>query len=184
MKIGIIGSSNIGDILTHRFSAVENQISVADLRGPASLADLVRKTGMHAASGDEVTCGNDVIVIANLPSKISDLTAAFRAKSLAATIGVDTSNYYPQQRDGRVLAVACFSLDARAALMRLINGIGLDAVTVARVDNTWRQQSSSSDDHRDYNIAGVRQTLAAAHNERFPESHMTPISLERCASSV
>ena len=73
MKIGIIGSGYIGGALTRRFSAAGHQVSVANSRGPASLADLAHETGAHAASIDEVTCGNQVIVVAVPLSKIDDL---------------------------------------------------------------------------------------------------------------
>ena len=119
MKIGMIGSGNIGGALTRRFSAAGHQVSLANSRGPASLADLARETGAHAASVDEVACGNDVIVVAVPLCKIDDLPPGLLAKSPADTIVIDTSNYYPQQRDGRIEAIEAGLVESRWVEQRL-----------------------------------------------------------------
>ena len=223
MNIGIIGSGNIGGALTRRFSAAGHQVSVANSRGPASLADLARETGAHAASIDEVAYGNDMVVVAVPLSKIDDLPRGLFADLPADTILIDTSNYYPRQRDGRVeaieaglvesrwveqrlghpvvkvfnsifaahlleggkpagtagriaLAVAGDDPKAKAAVMGLVDGIGFDAVDAGTIDDSWRQQPGSPGYCKDYDIAGVREALAAAHSERAPEWRATPNS--------
>ena len=119
MRIGIIGSGNIGGALTRRFSVAGHQVSVANSRGPASLADLARETGAHAASIEEVACGNDVVVVAVPLSKIDDLPPGLLAKSPADTIVIDTSNYYPQQRDGLIVEVEAGLTESRWVEQRL-----------------------------------------------------------------
>jgi predicted dinucleotide-binding enzyme len=99
MKIGIIGSGNIGGALTHQFRAVGHEVSIANSRGPASLADLARETGAHATSVEEAARGKDVVVVAVPLNRIGDLPPGLLAD---APVVVDTSNYYPQQRDGRI----------------------------------------------------------------------------------
>lgn len=98
MKIGIIGSGNIGGALTHQFRAVGHEVSIANSRGSASLADLARETGAHATSVEEAARGKDVVVAVPL-NRIGDLPPGLLAD---APVVVDTSNYYPQQRDGRI----------------------------------------------------------------------------------
>ncbi len=51
MNIGIIGSGNIGSALTSHLTALGHQVSIANSRGPASLAALSAETGATAASG-------------------------------------------------------------------------------------------------------------------------------------
>ena len=102
MKIGIIGSGNIGGALTRRFCAAGHEVSVANSRGPASLADLAREPGAHAASVEEVARGNDVVVVAIPLKQVEDLPQGLFTDAPADMVLVDTSNYYPQQRDGRL----------------------------------------------------------------------------------
>ncbi len=45
MKIGIIGAGNIGGTLTRRLSSLGHEVSVANSRGPQTLADLAAGTG-------------------------------------------------------------------------------------------------------------------------------------------
>ena len=50
MKTGVIGAGQIGGKLTRRLSELEHEVSVANSRGPASLADVARETGAKAVS--------------------------------------------------------------------------------------------------------------------------------------
>ena len=45
MKIGIIGAGRIGGTLARRLAALEHEVSVANSRGPETLADLAADTG-------------------------------------------------------------------------------------------------------------------------------------------
>ena len=99
MRIGIIGSGNIGGALTRRFRAVGHEVSVANSRGPASLADLAHETGALAASVEDAARGKDVVVVAVPLNRIGDLPPGLLTD---APVVIDTSNYYPQQRDGRL----------------------------------------------------------------------------------
>lgn len=102
MKIGIIGSGNIGGALTRRFRAVGHEVSVANSRGPASLADLAQETGAHAATVEEAARGSDVVVVAIPLKQIEALPPGLFANAPQGMVVIDTSNYYPQQRDGRL----------------------------------------------------------------------------------
>ncbi len=102
MKIGIIGSGNIGGTLTRRFRAAGHDVLLTNSRGPASLADLAEETGARASTLDEVVRGNDLVVVAIPLRQIENLPARLFADAPANLVVVDASNYYPQQRDGRI----------------------------------------------------------------------------------
>ncbi len=63
MKIGIIGAGNIGTALTKRFTAVGHEVSIANSRGPETLAELTGSTGATAVMAGEAAKGADVVVV-------------------------------------------------------------------------------------------------------------------------
>jgi 8-hydroxy-5-deazaflavin:NADPH oxidoreductase len=102
MNIGIIGAGHIGGALTRRFAELGHKVFVANSRGPETLADLAAETGAKAVSVKEAAQKGDVVVVTipekNIPKLPADL---FKGVS-DRTVVVDTGNYYPQQRDGRL----------------------------------------------------------------------------------
>ena len=105
MNIGIIGAGNIGGNLTRRFRELGHNVFVANSRGPESLAHLAAETGATPVSVTEAAQRGDVVIITipekNIPNLPRDL---FTTVSDSVVI-VDTGNYYPQQRDGRIAAI-------------------------------------------------------------------------------
>jgi 8-hydroxy-5-deazaflavin:NADPH oxidoreductase len=105
MRIGIIGAGNIGGALTRRLTALGHQVSVANSRGPENLAGLAAETGAKAVSVPEAARAGEVVVVTipmkNIPSLPRDLFAGVPE----GVVVVDTGNYYPQQRDGRIDAI-------------------------------------------------------------------------------
>lgn len=102
MKIGIIGAGNIGSALAHRFGAAGHEVSIANSRGPASLEKLAADTGARAVSTQEAVSGAEVVVVTIPLNRVPDLPATLFAEAPADLIVIDTSNYYPQQRDGPI----------------------------------------------------------------------------------
>ena len=105
MKIEIIGSGNIGGALTRRFRAAGHEVEVANSRGPASLSKLAAETGAHAVAVKEAVRGKHVVVVAIPLNRIGTLPAGLFAEAAPDLVVVDTSNYYPQHRDGRIDAI-------------------------------------------------------------------------------
>ncbi|MEV5612112.1 NAD(P)-binding domain-containing protein [Streptomyces sp. NPDC052225] len=102
MKIGIIGAGNIGGNLTRRFTAVGHDVHVANSRGPQTLTALAEETGATPATIEDAVRDAQVVVVTiplkavpNLPKGLLDTAAADVAV-------IDTGNYYPQQRDGKI----------------------------------------------------------------------------------
>jgi predicted dinucleotide-binding enzyme len=102
MNIGIIGAGNIGGTLARRLAKLGHQVTIANSRGPESLADSARETGARAATVEEAARAGDVVIISiplkNIPRLPKDLFTGVPD----SVVVVDTGNYYPRQRDGRI----------------------------------------------------------------------------------
>lgn len=105
MKIGIIGAGNIGGNLTRRFTAVGHEVSVANSRGPETLSGLAAETGAKAVTVAEAARGADVVVVTIPVKNVPDLPAGLLAEAAEGVVVIDTGNYYPKQRDGRIAAI-------------------------------------------------------------------------------
>jgi 8-hydroxy-5-deazaflavin:NADPH oxidoreductase len=104
MKIGIIGAGNIGGTLTRRLAALGHQVSVANSRGPETLRELAAQTGASAVSVTDAAHDKDLVVVTIPEKNVPDLPGDLFAGA-GDVIIVDTGNYYPQQRDGRIDAI-------------------------------------------------------------------------------
>jgi len=102
MKIGIIGAGNIGGTLARRFREVGHEVVIANSRGPASLAGLAAETGATAVTAEQAARSGDVVVVTIPERKIEDLPADLFAGVSPSVVVIDTGNYYPRQRDGRI----------------------------------------------------------------------------------
>jgi len=105
MKIGIIGAGNIGGALSRRFRAAGHDVAIANSRGPASLHALAGETGARPVTLEEVVQGVELVVLTIPMAKVASLPARLFDDAPADLIVVDTSNYYPRERDGRIAEV-------------------------------------------------------------------------------
>jgi predicted dinucleotide-binding enzyme len=103
MKIGIIGAGHIGGTLTRRLRALGHDVSVANSRGPETLADLSRETGARAVTLSDDVRGKDLVIVSIPEKSVRDLPKGLFAND-GKTVVVDTGNYYPK-RDGRIDAI-------------------------------------------------------------------------------
>ena len=113
MKIGIIGAGNIGGALTRLLTKLGHQVSVANSRGPETLADLAAETGAKAVTAHEAARSGDVVVVTIPQKHIPDLPADLFAGVGDDVVVVDTGNYYPQQRDGRIAGIEDGTTESR-----------------------------------------------------------------------
>jgi len=102
MKIGIIGAGQIGGTLTRRLTALGHKVSVANSRGPKSLAGLAGETGAKAVSVEEAARSGEVVVVTIPEKNITELPRKLFDGVAREVVVVDTGNYYPRQRDGRI----------------------------------------------------------------------------------
>ncbi|HEX7359196.1 MAG TPA: NAD(P)-binding domain-containing protein [Bryobacteraceae bacterium] len=102
MEIGIIGAGQIGGALARRLSQLGHEVSIANSRGPASLSGLAKETGARAVTAAEAARAGEVVVVTIPEAKIRDLPKDLFAGVPSQVVVVDTGNYYPRERDGRI----------------------------------------------------------------------------------
>jgi 8-hydroxy-5-deazaflavin:NADPH oxidoreductase len=113
MRIGIIGAGNIGGTLARRLAALGHDVSIANSRGPASLAAFAKEGGARAVSVEQAARSGDVVIISIPEKNIARLPATLFEGVPDHVVVVDTGNYYPQQRDGRIEAIENGSTESR-----------------------------------------------------------------------
>jgi 8-hydroxy-5-deazaflavin:NADPH oxidoreductase len=102
MKVGIIGAGHIGGTLTRRLTALDHEVYVANSRGGKALADLAKETGAKAVTAEEAARSGEVVILTIPEGRVPDLPKGLFTGVPANVVVVDTGNYYPQQRDGRI----------------------------------------------------------------------------------
>src|SRR4029077_12049363 len=132
MKIGIIGTGEVGSTLTRRLTRLRHTVSIANSRGPGSaapaitsftppitgfgqtvtsgpsrppLADLAKETGAHAVTVTDAVKNVDLVVVALNTKNVPDLPKGLFRGVPSDVVVVNTSNYYPSFRDGRIAAI-------------------------------------------------------------------------------
>ena len=113
MNIGIIGAGNIGGNLTRRFQELGHKVFVANSRGPETLADLAKETGATPVTVDEAARSGEVVIVTIPMKNIPDLPRDLFAGVSDDVVVVDTGNYYPQQRDGRIAGIEEGMIESR-----------------------------------------------------------------------
>jgi 8-hydroxy-5-deazaflavin:NADPH oxidoreductase len=119
MKIGIIGAGEIGGTLTRRLTALGHQVAVANSRGPKSLADLAAETGANPVSVEEAARFGEVIIVTIPEKNIQNLPRDLFARTPDTVVVVDTGNYYPRQRDGRLDGIEAGLTESRWVAQQL-----------------------------------------------------------------
>ncbi len=113
IKIGIVGAGNIGSALAQHFTRLGHDVVIANSRGPGSLAECAKKTGAKPVEVSEVPRGRDLVVVTIPEAKIPELGRDLFKNAPAEQIVVDTGNYYPQQRDGKIEGIENGMVESR-----------------------------------------------------------------------
>jgi 8-hydroxy-5-deazaflavin:NADPH oxidoreductase len=113
MKIGIIGAGQIGGTLARRLTALGHDVSIANSRGPESLAGLAREVGAKPVTVQQAARAGDVVIVTIPMKNIPRLPAGLFDDVPDTVVVVDTGNYYPQQRDGRIDAIEDGTTESR-----------------------------------------------------------------------
>jgi 8-hydroxy-5-deazaflavin:NADPH oxidoreductase len=102
MEIGIIGAGNIGGALARRFTSVGHKVKIANSRGPATLGEIAKETGAAPVEVHDAVRDVDAIVVTIQEKNVPQLPRDLFTTVPSDVVVVDTCNYYPQQRDGRL----------------------------------------------------------------------------------
>jgi predicted dinucleotide-binding enzyme len=102
MDIGIIGAGKIGGTLARRLVALGHQVCIANSRGPDTLGDVAKETGAQPVTVEDAVKDRDLIVVTIPEKNVPDLPAGLFASVPASVPVIDTCNYYPRERDGRI----------------------------------------------------------------------------------
>lgn len=113
MKIGIIGAGHIGGALARRLTALGHDVCIANSRGPESLTEIAAETGARAVTVDEAPRGANLVVVTIPLKNVPALPKTLFASVPPDVVVVDTCNYYPQQRDGRIAPIEAGTTESR-----------------------------------------------------------------------
>lgn len=99
MRIGIVGSGNIGTTVARLAIDAGHEVALSNSRGPQTLTEQVAELGPNARalSMEDAAAWGEVVLLA-APFKVYN---SLPAEQLAGKIVVDAMNYY-QQRDGMI----------------------------------------------------------------------------------
>jgi predicted dinucleotide-binding enzyme len=105
MDIGIIGAGHIGGSLTRRLTALGHGVRVSNSRAPETLAELAAETGATAVWAAEAAADADLVIVSIPQKNVVDLASGIVAAAKPGAPVVETNNYYPRERDGRIAAI-------------------------------------------------------------------------------
>ena len=113
MKIGVIGTGAIGGTLARHLARLGHQVSIANSRGPDSLTALAAEIGAAPVPVVDAVRSGEVVIVSIPEKAVPDLPRGLFAKVPDGVVVVDTGNYYPELRDGRIDAIERGLLDSQ-----------------------------------------------------------------------
>jgi len=105
MNIGIIGAGHIGGSLTRLLTGLGHTVRVSNSRAPETLADLAAETGATAVWAAEAAVDADLVIVSIPQKNVVDLAPGIVRTAKAGAPVIETNNYYPRERDGRIEAI-------------------------------------------------------------------------------
>jgi predicted dinucleotide-binding enzyme len=105
MEIGIIGAGQIGGTLTRLLTKEGHTVKVSNSRAPETLADLAEETGATAVWAKDAPVDADLVIVSIPQKNTPDLAEGIVSTRKPGAPVIETNNYYPQQRDGRIEAI-------------------------------------------------------------------------------
>ena len=105
MRIGIIGAGHIGGTLTRKLRALGHDVQVANSRDPQTLADLAAETGATPVWAADAATDADLVIVSIPQKNVPDLAPGIVKRAKPGAPVIETNNYYPKQRDGRIAGI-------------------------------------------------------------------------------
>ena len=119
MRIGIIGAGAIGGTLALHLARLGHRVSIANSRGPDSLAAWAAGIGATPVSVAEAANSGEIVIVSIPQKAVPDLPRGMFAHVPDNVVVVDTGNYYPELRDGRIDAIERGMLDSQWVAQQL-----------------------------------------------------------------
>jgi 8-hydroxy-5-deazaflavin:NADPH oxidoreductase len=130
MEIGIIGAGLIGGTLTRLLTERGHSVKVSNSRAPETLAELAAETGATAVWAKDAPVDADLVIVSIPQKNVPDLAPGIVATAKPGAPVIETNNYYPRQRDGRIEAIEAgtpesvwVSEQLGAPVFKVFNGI-------------------------------------------------------------
>ena len=166
MRLGIIGAGLVGAGVGRLAVMAGHQVTIANSRGPESLASLCADIGCEAGTAQEAAMAGELVLIAIPLSQL----AALPAEALSDKIVLDANNYYPE-RDG-----AFANLDKHETTTSELLAQHLPAARIVKAFNAIlasdldrHARPAGSPDRRALPIAGddpaAKARVAALHDQ-------------------
>jgi predicted dinucleotide-binding enzyme len=112
MNIGIIGAGAIGGTLARDLAKLGHEVSIASARGPEKLKVIAAEIGAKAVTVREAARAGEVVIISIPLKAIPDLPKDLFAGVPSSVVVIETGNYYPTLRDGRIEALESGTLES------------------------------------------------------------------------
>ena len=119
MRIGVIGAGAIGGTLARHLTRLGHQVSIANSRGPDSLTALAAEIGATPVPVVDAANAGEVVIVSIPQKAVPDLPRGLFANVPDRVVVVDTGNYYPELRDGRIDAIERGMLDSQWVAQQL-----------------------------------------------------------------
>lgn len=102
MKIGVVGTGNIGGTLARKLTTAGHQVRVANSKGPNDVRPFADEIGAEAADIHGALDGVELVILATPLSAIAKFPKTLFENTPQTTPIVSTSNYYPELGDPRI----------------------------------------------------------------------------------
>jgi len=104
-KFGIIGAGNMGGVLARHLAKLGHDVSIANSRGPGSLAALAAEIGATPVSVVDAAKTAEIVILAIPTKAVPDLPQGLFANLPGSVVVIDIGNYHPELRDGQIDAI-------------------------------------------------------------------------------
>jgi predicted dinucleotide-binding enzyme len=119
VRIGVIGAGGLGRTLAWQLADLGHEVSIANSRGPESLTALAADIGATPVSVVDAVRAADIVIVSIPTNAVTDLPDRLFASAHGSVIVVDTCNYHPELRDGRIDAIESGMLESEWVAQQL-----------------------------------------------------------------
>lgn len=105
MKIGIIGTGNIGGTLARKLHEAGHEVKIANSRGVEGVRAFAESIGVKPVDARDAVKGVDAIILSIPFPAIENLPKDLFAEAPERVAVLDTGNYYPVMRDPNIAQI-------------------------------------------------------------------------------